>query len=71
MGDELHPVARQLTPALYVGANGEVFIRGAEVDPNDEGLNMPAGETIVKIPNAALLEAAAALINLPEGDTTQ
>lgn len=58
----LRPVANLCTagscPTVYLdAANGSVVVQGFDVSPSAEGVEVPAGESLVRVPVALLREA--------------
>jgi hypothetical protein len=47
-------------PTVYEGDNGTLIVQGATVDPADAGIDVPAGEQLVKIPATLLRDYLAA-----------
>jgi hypothetical protein len=44
---------------VYVDADsGTLVVQGFDVSPSQEGVEVPAGESLVRVPVALLLEAA-------------
>lgn len=62
-GPRLRPIAAECTagscPTVYMDADsGTLVVQGFDVSPSQEGVEVPAGESLVRVPVALLLEAA-------------
>lgn len=65
-GPRLRPIANRCTasscPTVYLDADsGTLVVQGFDVAPGQEGMDVPEGESLVRVPVELLLEAVASL----------